>query len=234
MDAQSRRPSPLSRHVRSESAGDWKFQWNCHGPPPENPTGRGTAPCRLLRPRIPPECGGTLDARDGDEGTKRGCPNGGRDAARHSSESAPIRIEAAREGVHVPVAEFDDGRSLAPERPAQLFRKHARDGDAVPVVEGWDGRGLAICKGPVEAPGGRCGSPSGRGPQNSDRRDGAPTMAIFGVVVGGFGLFIVGMWLLTEILKQLANRQLRLVVVRHSSLTLQNEMKSTGSCADRR
>ena len=34
-------------------------------------------------------------------------------------------------------------------------------------------------------------------------------MELFGGVVGGFGLFIVGMWLLTENLKQLASRRLR-------------------------
>ena len=66
-------------------------------------------------------------------------------AERHSPETAPIRIEAARESVHVAVAVADEGRGLAPDRLAQLFRKHNADG----------GLGLAICKGLVEAHGGR-------------------------------------------------------------------------------
>ena len=72
-------------------------------------------------------------------------------ATRHSPERAPIRIEAVCEGVHVAVAVADTGRGLAPERLAQLFRKHVRDDDG--GVGG--GLGLAICKGLVEAHGGR-------------------------------------------------------------------------------
>ena len=72
-------------------------------------------------------------------------------AARHSPEAAPIRIEAAREGVHVAVAVADGGRGLAPEHLVQLFRKHVRDDEG--RVGG--GLGLAICKGLIEAHGGR-------------------------------------------------------------------------------
>ena len=77
-------------------------------------------------------------------------------AARHCPESAPIRVEAAREGVHVAVSVQDQGRGVPPEMLAQLFRKHVaiRDGDAEGGI-GATGLGLAICKGLVEAHGGR-------------------------------------------------------------------------------
>ena len=70
-------------------------------------------------------------------------------AARNSPETAPIRIEAAHEGGQVAVAVADGGRGLAPEHLAQLFHQHAGDG------EFGGGLGLAICKGLVEAHGGR-------------------------------------------------------------------------------
>ncbi len=78
-------------------------------------------------------------------------------AARYSPESSPIRIEAACEGVHVAIAISDEGHGLTPERLAKLFRKYARDGKR------WagGGLGLAICKGLVEAHGGRIRAESG-------------------------------------------------------------------------
>ena len=78
-------------------------------------------------------------------------------AARHSPESSPIRVEAFREDVHVAIAISDEGHGLTPERLAKLFRKYARDG------ERWagGGLGLAICKGLVEAHGGRIRAESG-------------------------------------------------------------------------
>ena len=72
-------------------------------------------------------------------------------AARHSPESAPIRIAAERDGTHVAVSVVDEGRGMSPERLARLFRKHGGDGE--PGASG--GLGLAICKGLVEAHGGR-------------------------------------------------------------------------------
>ena len=73
-------------------------------------------------------------------------------AARHSPESSPIRVEAAREGAHVAVSVSDRGRGVPPEMLGQLFRKHValEGGGAVA-----NGLGLAICKGLVEAHGGR-------------------------------------------------------------------------------
>ena len=75
-------------------------------------------------------------------------------AARQAPESSPIRIAAERDGVHVAVSVADDGRGIAPERLAQLFRKYS--GAAVGERgTGGSGLDLAICKGLVEAHGGR-------------------------------------------------------------------------------
>ena len=75
--------------------------------------------------------------------------------ARHSPQSAPIRVAAVREGVHVAISVRDEGRGIAPERLPHLFRKYAavRVADREHGIVG--GLGLAICKGLVEAHGGR-------------------------------------------------------------------------------
>ncbi len=74
-------------------------------------------------------------------------------AARHSPESSPIRVSAARDGVHVAVSVSDEGRGIPAERLPDLFRKFS----ASATDEGGSdtGLGLAICKGIVEAHGGR-------------------------------------------------------------------------------
>lgn len=74
-------------------------------------------------------------------------------AARHSPESSPIRVEAVREGVHVAISVADGGRGVAPDRLPFLFRKHALGGGADEVVH--HGLGPAICEGLVAAHGGR-------------------------------------------------------------------------------
>ena len=74
-------------------------------------------------------------------------------AARHSPISAPIRLEVTREDAHVAISVADSGRGIAPERLAQLFRKYTPGPDGERDVGG--GLGLAICKGLVEAHGGR-------------------------------------------------------------------------------
>ena len=82
-------------------------------------------------------------------------------ASRHSPESLPLRVAAERDGVHVSVSVSDEGRGVAPERLAHLFRKYSglagddRDGGLAGA-----GLGLAICKGLVEAHGGRIGATS--------------------------------------------------------------------------
>ena len=71
-------------------------------------------------------------------------------AARHAPESSPIRVSAANEDAHVAVAVSDEGRGMAPELLERLFDKHAGAGSKAGY-----GLGLAICKGLVEAHGGR-------------------------------------------------------------------------------
>ena len=74
-------------------------------------------------------------------------------AARHSSESSIIRVTAVGEGVHVAVSVSDQGRGIPAESLPHLFRKFSRTESQ---EQGGDtGLGLAICKGIVEALGGR-------------------------------------------------------------------------------
>ena len=80
-------------------------------------------------------------------------------AARHAPESAPIRIAAEREGLHVAVSVADEGRGIAPDQLGQLFRKYTTAGDRKGGLG--SGLGLAICKGLVEAQGGRIRAESG-------------------------------------------------------------------------
>ena len=72
---------------------------------------------------------------------------------RHSSESSVIVVTAVRENIHVAVTVSDDGRGIPAESLPHLFRQFAKSqsldqGDCT-------GMGLAICKGIVEAHGGR-------------------------------------------------------------------------------
>ena len=77
-------------------------------------------------------------------------------AARHSPESSPIHVAAVRAGLEVAVSVTDEGRGIPPERLAQLFRRYADAGgpDGGREAVGF-GLGLVICKGLVEAHGGR-------------------------------------------------------------------------------
>ena len=80
-------------------------------------------------------------------------------AARHSPESSVIRVRAVRKGIGVEVSVADEGRGIPAEDLPSLFRKFSR-------IEGEGqredtGLGLAICKGIVEAHGGRIWAESG-------------------------------------------------------------------------
>ncbi len=86
-------------------------------------------------------------------------------AAKHSPELSPIRISAERDGGHIAVSVADDGAGLAPEELARLFRKHGGDGTN---GRRRSGLGLVICKGLVEAHGGRIRAESG-GPGRGTR-----------------------------------------------------------------
>ena len=72
-------------------------------------------------------------------------------AARHTAPSSVIRVAAVRDGQEVAVSVADDGAGVAPELLPRLFLKHAGGGSG----EAGRGLGLAICKGLVEAHGGR-------------------------------------------------------------------------------
>ncbi|MCY4119576.1 MAG: ATP-binding protein, partial [Acidobacteria bacterium] len=76
-------------------------------------------------------------------------------AARHAPESSPIQVRGAVDGVHVAISVSDEGRGVPPEQLPQLFRKHAGLAGDRKRRGGGYGLGLAICKGLVEAHGGR-------------------------------------------------------------------------------
>ena len=99
-------------------------------------------------------------------------------ASRHSPETSPIHVGAVRDGVHVAISVSDEGRGVPPEQLPYLFRKYADagGGDGPRGFEGF-GLGLVICKGLVEAHGGRIRAESA-GP-------GQGTRFILTVPVGG-------------------------------------------------
>ena len=74
-------------------------------------------------------------------------------AARHSPESSVIRMTAGLEDVYVAFSVIDEGRGIPAESLPHLFRKFARVQSEEQRED--TGLGLAICKGIVEAHGGR-------------------------------------------------------------------------------
>ena len=88
-------------------------------------------------------------------------------AARHSPESAPIRVAAAGDGVHVAISVSDEGRGIPPELLPHLFRKYAGPAGGGERAVAGTGLGLIICKGLVEAHGGRIRAESGGAGQGS-------------------------------------------------------------------
>ena len=89
-------------------------------------------------------------------------------AAKYSPETSPIRVTAVSDGVYVTVSVSDEGRGVAPDQLPHLFRRYAgaaaRDGQR---ANGGAGLGLVICKGLVEAHGGRIQAESGGTGQGS-------------------------------------------------------------------
>ena len=81
-------------------------------------------------------------------------------ASRHAPESSPIRVAAEPDGGHVAISVSDEGRGVSPDRLPHLFRKHSRVGMDRSGIGG-SGLGLSICKGLVEAHGGRIRAESG-------------------------------------------------------------------------
>ena len=83
-------------------------------------------------------------------------------AARHSPEASPISVSAWRDGVHVAISVSDRGRGVPADRLPRLFEKYSgRGGREGRGGSGDAGLGLAICKGLVEAHGGRIRAESG-------------------------------------------------------------------------
>ena len=74
-------------------------------------------------------------------------------AARQSEEASVIRVSAVSEDVHVAISVSDEGRGIPAESLPLLFRKFSQAQAEDPG--GDTGLGLAICKGIVEAHGGR-------------------------------------------------------------------------------
>ncbi len=83
-------------------------------------------------------------------------------AAGCSHESLPVMVSAELDGVHVAVSVADQGRGILPEMLPGMFRRYSRalDRDTATVVE-VSGLDLAICRGIVEAHGGRIRAESG-------------------------------------------------------------------------
>ena len=97
-------------------------------------------------------------------------------AAQNSPASAPVRVAAARDGDHVAISVSDEGRGVPPERLPHLFRKRASAAAGGRARDG-SGLGLPICKGLVEAHGGRIWAESGG--------DGLGTRVVFTIPVAG-------------------------------------------------
>ncbi len=85
-------------------------------------------------------------------------------AARHSPETTPIRVEAARDGTHVAISVADEGEGMARDTLSRLFSRHT----GADARGRRSGLGLVICKGLVEAHGGRIRAESG-GPGRGTR-----------------------------------------------------------------
>ena len=77
-------------------------------------------------------------------------------AESHSPENSPLRVTASLEGGHVALSVVDEGRGVPADRLPHLFRDVVRlDSEYRQLETEGSGWGLSICKGIVEAHGGR-------------------------------------------------------------------------------
>ena len=83
-------------------------------------------------------------------------------AAKYSPSSAPITVAAAQDpdSAFITFSVTDDGMGIQEDQLPHLFKKFSRGDDGAGRIAG-DGLGLAICKGIVEAHGGRIWAESG-------------------------------------------------------------------------
>ena len=83
-------------------------------------------------------------------------------ASKNSPDQSAIRVSASVEDVYVAISVSDKGRGVPTERLPHLFRKYSRiDSEYLGRHLVGEGLGLAICKGIVEAHGGRIRAESG-------------------------------------------------------------------------
>lgn len=83
-------------------------------------------------------------------------------AARHSPESSPITVAAEPDGVYVAISVSDEGKGVPEDQLPHLFSKNTvRAASGLPSGVHGAGLGLVICKGLVEAHGGRISAESG-------------------------------------------------------------------------
>ena len=76
-------------------------------------------------------------------------------AVRHSPDDSAVQVSARPSGVEVEIQVTDRGEGIVPERLPKLFNKFSRSLGEPRAESAESGLGLAICKGIVEAHGGR-------------------------------------------------------------------------------
>ena len=77
-------------------------------------------------------------------------------ASKYSAETSTIRVSASRDEFHVSVSVTDEGRGVPDDQLSNLFKKFSRvDGEGREREVAGEDLGLAICRGIVEAHGGR-------------------------------------------------------------------------------
>ena len=83
-------------------------------------------------------------------------------ASKYSPDGSAIRVSASAEDVYVSISVSDEGRGISAESLPRIFKKFSRlDSEYMDRHTEGDDLGLAICKGIVEAHGGRIWAESG-------------------------------------------------------------------------